>query len=526
MRRLADQVGILTLGSAAAVAVQLGVGIVLARLFPAETFGSYLQVTMLVATVSPILYLGIPSGLYYFLPAYTDGRREAVLVQAVGLLVLLGLCGAGALAAAARPLAAALNNADLAPAVARYGLALVGMLPAAVAHPLLVAMGRYRAATLVAAGTALADGAVTVGAALLGADLASLALSVALVHLGVGAAVAGLVAAVVSRRPPRLAQVLDGGLLAAQLRYAVPFAASTHVGTIGRFLDRYIIGAFYPPALFAVYAVGARQVPVVPLVLQSIGIVLQQRFTALVRDGRTAEVLPLWREAVRGQALLVLPLAVMLFVFAAPVVTLLYGERYLASVPIFRVYLLLLALRIGTWPLVLTATGRTHTLLAGSVLSLLVSAGASLILVLPMGLLGPALGAACGPLAAAVFYVRRTAAVLGVSSRSLVPWREVGLIAAVAVAAALPVWPFASRVGDPLVVGLSAAGYAVVLVGLAGHVGVLRRADLAVVGRWLRRRPGEGGCGPEKPGHSRARPLQSTASRDAAPANPMAPPTP
>lgn len=480
--RLARAAGILSLGSGSAVVVQLLLGVVLARVWSREAYGSFLQVTMLVATLSPILFLGLPSSLYYFLARETGAARDHFLAQTVLLLVGLGAAGGLLLAAGAPVLAGALNNDALATAIRRYGLALVGMLPAAVAHPLLVSEKRHRAATFFVAGVAVADATVTVGAVLAGWPLERLVLGLAAMHCAAGA---GVVAAVVRRSGPAAFLRLDRARLREQLRYAVPFAASMHVGTLGRFLDRYIIGAVYMPALFAVYAVGAKEVPVVPLVLSSVTIVLQQRFTELSREGRSAEILPSWQAAMRTQALLVLPLAVVLLLVADPFVTGLYSERYRDSVPVFRVYLALLVLRIAAWPMVLVATGETAVLLRGALLSLATSAAVSLALIQPFGLLGPAVGAVAGPLVAALYALKRTERVLGLSWRRIVPWRALGGVAGCAVVAALP---FAAVVRGPVgpLAGLGvAAGYATLFLGLAMATGAIARDDVRTVRGWL-----------------------------------------
>ncbi len=482
--RAAKVIGVLSAGSGAALVLQLLVGVFLARVWSREAFGSFLQVTMVVGTVSPILFLGVPSSLYYFLPRYTDHRRARILAQSLALLVALGAAGALGVALGAPSLASALNNAELAPAIRRYGLALAGMLPAAAAHPLLVSLGRYRAATLFVFGLALADAAVTITMVLAGAPLSSMVLGLAALHLAAGAGVTIGVARLVVRAGPAAWWPLDRALLAEQLRYAVPFAASLHVGTASRFLDRYIIGAAFVPGLFAVYAVGAKEVPVVPLVLSSITIVLQQRFTELHREGRTAEILPSWQAAMRKQSLLVLPLAALLCLLADPFVTGLYSERYRDSVPIFRIYLGLLALRVAAWPMVLVATGETRALVRGSALSLLASVAVGLALVRPLGLVGPAIGAVAGPVAAAIYYLHRTGRVLDTPWRRIVPWCVIGRVGGSALAAALLLLPLARYAEGPLEAGALALAYGLLFFVVARLTGALRGEDLA----WLTHR--------------------------------------
>lgn len=494
--RLSDRVGVLGLGNGLALAVQLLLGIFLARAWSREELGSYLQVTLLAATVSPILFLGIPSSLFYFLPLYGDERRDRILLQSYVLLLALGGAGAAALALLAGPLAGGLNNPGLAPAIRCQSLALVGMLPAAVAYPLLVSLHRDRAAALVTAGTSLAEAAVAAGAVAARAPLTHLFLALAGLQLALGAAVGGLVLRTVGRARPRGFRPRDHlALLAEQLRYAVPFATAVHANTLNRFLDRYLIGLFFAPALFAVYAVGAKEVPVVPLVIASVNIVLQQRLTTLERDGRAAEILPTWHAAMRKQGLLVLPVAVALCLLAEPFVTGLYSDRYRDSVPVFRVYLGLLALRVATWPMVLAALGRSRSLFAGSAVALGTNAAVSLALVKPLGLLGPAVGAVAGALAGAAYALVRTRALLGVPWGRLLPWSTLLALAGSAAGAGALLAPFVPLFGEPLPALAGGVAYAVVFGGLARAAGVLRGDDVALIRSWLVLRPLRGAGG-------------------------------
>ncbi len=226
-----------------------------------------------------------------------------------------------------------------------------------------------------------------------------------------------------------------------------------------------------------------------PLLVSSVNIVVQQRVTALQRAGRTAEILPTWHAAIRKQGLVALPLAVLLGLLAEPFITGLYSGRYRDSVPIFRVYLGLLALRTATWPLVLAALGKSRALLAGALVALATNAAVSLLLVRPLGLLGPAAGAVVGAVAGAVYALVRTRALLATTWTALLPWPTLLALAGSAAGAGLLLLPFVPLLDAPAPALAGAAAYAALFATLARAAGVLRPDDLALVRSWLTLRP-------------------------------------
>ena len=146
------------------------------------------------------------------------------------------------------------------------------------------------------------------------------------------------------------------------LSYGLPLAATGLAGTLGYQFDRIVVGVSFSPQEFAVYALGAVEVPLGLLIAAAVSNVLVPRLTIFWRDGDRAGMVALWREAMRKTSLVLLPLFAFMLVMSADLVLLLYGPGYSESVEVFRVYLLLLPLRIATWGLIPRRSGEPESI--------------------------------------------------------------------------------------------------------------------------------------------------------------------
>src|SRR3990167_9837804 len=89
---LSDKVGFVSLSNIALLATNLIISIFLARFLSREVFGTYKQVFLIYNVVSPLVLLGIPASLLYFIPRFDKRLVKSQLAwQTVYLLLFLGL---------------------------------------------------------------------------------------------------------------------------------------------------------------------------------------------------------------------------------------------------------------------------------------------------------------------------------------------------------------------------------------------------------------------------------------------------
>ncbi len=382
MEGLTRRVGIVALGRAASTLSIFVVYAVLSRAWDQAEFGLFNVVWVLGNTLVPIFLLGLPTALLYFFPNRDSGGRGRLLLQGLGCLVLSGALLTGLLWSGGTLLAGWLRldtagQVELAPyliPVLPYVFALVA---GGLVEPGLVAAGHHRRAAWLALSTACAQVGLAWGGAALGLAapqvLAGFS-AIGLVRLAVGLVLVG--------------QVVDwrgawgqGQGLRGYLAYARPIGLNDAVGALSRSVDRFVIYAFFTVETFALYNVGAVEIPV-SLLLAALVTVMVPEISRLYKAGDLAAIALLWQQAVQRLALVVVPLFALLFALAEPLIAVYLDATYARTEWVFRIFLLALPLRCAVYNPLLVGMGKARWALWGGLVDLGLNALLSICLVL------------------------------------------------------------------------------------------------------------------------------------------------
>ncbi len=247
------------------------------------------------------------------------------------------------------------------------------------------------------------------------------------------------------------------------LSSSIPLGASTAVSTLSINIDKGIVALLALPADFSVYVNGAIEVPLIGIVTGSVATVLVGEMALAYRRGNRQIAHGLFQLAARKTALLLFPATVILWVLAPTIVVFVFGERYAESAVPFRIYLLMLPLRIVVFGSALTAMGRGKTLLFRSAIELPMNLCLSIALYSTIGIAGVALGTVLvSYIWSAPYSMRHIALGFEVNLGSLLPYRELAKIAAISLAlspiAALVLSTIAAK---PIAITLAIAFYAI-----------------------------------------------------------------
>jgi O-antigen/teichoic acid export membrane protein len=486
---LTRQAGALATGALGTQVLAIVLLVALARLVSKPELGGYQQISLIYGILQPLLVGGIPAALLYFVPRSHDLAEKRVWVgNSYLLLGASGLAISIVIAVARVPIADAIGNPDLAGPLLVYAPHPFFAFVTSIASTALVAVRRAGVAAILTTFT---------GALTLVAVLVAVAIEPNTAHMAAGLVVSAACAAVVSTFAVyrivgvsfRRADATRG--VRTLLAYGLPLALTGLVGRVAWQFDRLVVSHRFSPALFAVYAIGAVELPITSIVQQSVNAVLvpalSERYAANDLHGMAA----LWRRAIRRTSLVLLPAFVFFMIAAEPTMVVFFGSGYADSVSIFRIYLLLVPIRVATYGIITQAIGRTRINLMGSFLFLGVNAILVLALVGPLGLKGPALGTVLATAALAGYYLIRLRSVLGMSIRALFPWRLLAANLAVSALAGVPLFLLVRADIGGVFVQLVAGGllYACCYVGLLLLTRRLDAQEIAWGTRLLRARP-------------------------------------
>jgi O-antigen/teichoic acid export membrane protein len=227
-------------------------------------------------------------------------------------------------------------------------------------------------------------------------------------------------------------------LFAAQVRQAAPFALSGALHGIRSQGDQWIAAAVFSVSQFAAFSVGAVLAPIVQIFRQSVNNVFLPSMSRLQSSGDVAGMLAMNSRANMLVALLAYPLIAFAFVFAEPIVTLVYTATYVDAVPVMRLYI------VGLAAFVVELVSLLFVLQQGAFAARV--NGLVLLLALPLswwgaqriGLAGAAAGSVAAIYAERLISLNRIAQLTGTPLARLQDWKGLAaLLAAAALAAAL-----------------------------------------------------------------------------------------
>jgi O-antigen/teichoic acid export membrane protein len=432
MRSLSDKAGLLILVNLFKYSTGLLVPVFLVRVLTSEEYGTYQQLLLIGNTVIAVMQIGIPFSIYYYYTTVTEPMRKPLVAQSALILFIMGLISAAALFGGAGVIASLVHNDKVADLMPVYCLYVLFFLAGQHFVHVLVSQDRYNTAVLVEGAESVIRILIIALPFFFGGGLTMLVVSIA------AYAFARFLAYIWILHPSMFPVQLDSfrlRFIGEQLRYSFPLGFSSLVGTIGTMLDRALIAVNYTTAQFAIYAVGAFELPLDVIFQRSVANVLRATFPALVKEKRYPEVIRIWRSSVRKLGFVVIPTFIFLQFFALDFITLLFTSTYTESMHVFRVYLLLVPLQIFALSVIPHVFGKTRITLNITIVTVFSNLVLSLALLRWVGYLGPAIGTIVSTYIAAAIYLAVCARLLECKLGALVPTASLLSIAGVAVAA-------------------------------------------------------------------------------------------
>lgn len=449
--------------------------IFLARLLTKSLFALVVFVYLIQETARALGSLGLPAALYYFVPKLGQQSARSLGVWISVLLMGLALPWSIVLLVAHQPLATVFDKPALAGLLVYLSVYLLADFPTQALAPYMLSRKRYLGYFLVMVLFGASRFASLVIPAAWGATVRAImfwfvAVCVGrwLIHWGVLLVVDS---GTLSRCGWRLKEVFS---------YGIPLSLSLSVNKLNRQIDKYMIAGLCAAEVFAVYSVGAIEIPLVPGIAYSVTAALIPTLVVLYdrRDDKT--FVEYWHGAMTKVAAIMMPVFVFFFVLAEPAMRVLFSSGYSEAAIPFRIYLCLLPLRLCGYGAVVRSMGKTRPVLISAVAALVVNAGLNYPLYLLLGMAGPALATVLGQVTAVLILLAVIRKKLAISAIDVFPLKSVVRVLLVALLCGVPLWVLAYFMEGDLLRILVGAVVFVVLYLIAGRVlGVLSAADFS-----------------------------------------------
>jgi O-antigen/teichoic acid export membrane protein len=157
-------------------------------------------------------------------------------------------------------------------------------------------------------------------------------------------------------------------------KYAGYFYLAAVVSIIGSKLDHLLVSSLLGTVQYAIYVVGAFQIPIYSLVQSSVNSVAMSQMVVLLEERRWVEFKSLWQSCVMKVGMICIPIATFFAAFSSYFIMLVFGDQYSDSATVFTVFSLLAPIKCVSFGLILRSLGRPQYDLWGAILFLVITA--------------------------------------------------------------------------------------------------------------------------------------------------------
>lgn len=410
----------LTISKMANLVITMATSMLLARFRTLEEYGTYSQLSLVLNLLTTLCLLGLPNSINFFLPrADSDEERRNFLQTFFSLNSILSFAAGVVMAISLPILVWYFDNNGI------YGFYYFAIL-----MPWAKITIQERGNLFVAAGktSTLIWHTVLNSVALLLIIILTKVINqnfqfYMVLYVIVELAFAMLVYFQAKRISGRLSFHLDVKLMKQILVFSVPIGISDMVSTISKEIDKLMIGGFLDTESLAIYTNAAHEIALTVISTSFIA-VLMPKMSRLIKDNKTNEAVEAWKSTTSFTYIFMCFGVATLVVFAPQVMTILYSEKYLSGVGVFRVYALILLWRTTYFGTILSLHGKTKQILFCSIASMLLNIVLNYIFYHLFGFCGPAWSTFISIGIVDMMQLKISSRVTGIAVAKLFPWAD------------------------------------------------------------------------------------------------------
>ncbi len=246
---------------------------------------------------------------------------------------------------------------------------------------------------------------------------------------------------------------LDFKLIKDQLIYSLPFGIAIILDVVSNTFDKFIINKYIEAEEFAVYAVSFVSIPILSHFFKSIHNVVVPEISIHLSNNRMKEATILWQKTVEKTSSLTIPSVFIFWLMAHEIIGIMYPPEYSEAANYYRIYIVLFFVAMFSHNIILRGAKKTHLILVGSVIGVIITVILGLILVPIYGLYGAVVTGLIGVTTPMIISVNIERRVMGLSISNWVNWKKLGINFAICFLASLPIYFFKNSIPNIFVRG-------------------------------------------------------------------------
>ncbi len=420
MNKIGNGAAHLTFAKMLTLVLSLISGVLLSHFRTLEEYGTYSQVMIAITTATSFFTLGLPNSTNYFLArAETSNEKKDFLSVYYTLNTILCVILGTVLVVAVPFIEKYFDNSAISNFA--YFLAIYPWANVTISSisNVLVVYDKTKLLMLINIATsAVSLFSITI------VQLCGLKFSHYMISFLIGSVILAVaVYIIVGRLEKGISLKLDAQLIRKIFKYSIPMGLATLVGTLNVETDKLMIGGLMDTESLAVYTNAGRELPLTMLAASLTAVLLPQ-LARLLKKNENERAILLWANAIKISYIAMCFFVTACIVFAPQIITLLYSEKYIGGVAVFRIYSLVLLLRITYFGIILNSVGKTKFIFWSSIIALGLNVVLNYGLFVAIGFVGPALATLISILVVNVLQLIVSAKLINIPFKRIFPWGE------------------------------------------------------------------------------------------------------
>lgn len=191
------------------------------------------------------------------------------------------------------------------------------------------------------------------------------------------------------------------------------------LGIFTKWIDKLVLVYILLPSEFAIFFNGSIEIPLFSIFIGMTGSYMMMQMSKEPGDQR--QLTSIFKENFLLLSSIVFPLFFFLLFFRYELFMVFFGEKYLASVPVFLITILILPFRINHFGGVLQVFAKSNLVTLGSLIDLIVAITLIFVLYPIYGMQGAASALVISTIIQIIFYMRHTSTLLNASTKEMIP---------------------------------------------------------------------------------------------------------
>ncbi|HAZ13632.1 MAG: hypothetical protein A2X86_13950 [Bdellovibrionales bacterium GWA2_49_15] len=389
----------------------------LSRWLTIEDYGTYKQLILIWMIFMQVQNLGMDLGLFYFVKTYPkDSPILSINVMIVNLFTTL--MTVAVLGILSETLANVLHNPGLATYIPSFSLVLIFSIPSQHFENYLISLGKIKWAFVLEGIHEIAKSCIILAGFLFFNSLRAVLLMLATLYM---IKLTILLWYNLRAFKKQSLDISSGvAFLMKQVLYGFPLGIARIISALIYF-DKLIISFMYSVTQFAIYSVGCFEIPFIRTMLNTMWELTSLEMVAAHNSKDSARLVSLMRDTMRKVSIIAIPIAIFGIIFAQEVIVGFFSSTYMASVPYFKLFMLVFLVNSFDCELLFRVFKANKIFLKIQILNLILTMMMMIILGLTYGPLGALVGKVISSAVSLAIMFKNVRRPLGVTLSEFVP---------------------------------------------------------------------------------------------------------